>query len=83
MYIIIIINSVDVKQHFNVIDTASKHARKSEAFPPRINNEYPLSSNDLVFICAGVSNVIKETPDIIQLSDTNLLLFEHPRKSAR
>ena len=48
--------------------TASKHARKHEARPPRgKKKEFRLESNDFGFKCAGVSKVavIKETPDII------------------
>ena len=36
---------------------ASKHARKPEAHRPRVKKEFCLDSNDLGFICAGVSNV--------------------------
>ena len=40
---------------------ASKHARKLEARPPRveekIRKEFRLDSNEFGFICAGISNV--------------------------
>ena len=32
-------------------------ARKQEARPPEVKNEFRLDSNDFVFICAGVNNV--------------------------
>ena len=35
---------------------ASKHARKQEARPPKVNEEFGLDSDDFCFICAGVRN---------------------------
>ena len=49
--------SEDIKHQLNNNNTASKHARKHEARPPRIKREFRLDSNDSGFICDGVSYV--------------------------
>ena len=66
---------------------APKHLRKHETHPPRVKKErkkekkFRLDSNDFGFICTCVSNVVcKETSDLLELSVTNILPFEHHQK---
>ena len=65
---------------------APKHLRKHETHPPRVKKrkkekKFRLDSNDFGFICTCVSNVVcKETSDLLELSVTNILPFEHDQK---
>ena len=63
---------------------ASKHARKHEVRPPRVEKKkFRLDSNDFGFICAGVSNVsiIKGTFDMIWVVCYKLTAIWAPTKN--